>query len=397
MPFYRYKAVSKEGKEITAIEEALSKSHLKSILSSKGLIPVEIEEIEGRKDSKFKKFFRKKGVSQEEIAFLLYEIGILLEKNVHITQIFEILAGQTSNQELKKALLTIKTSVQEGSSISDAFRKAGVFPQFLVEMVEAGEHSGALDKIFLSASRFLEEQEEFRRKVLNALIYPSVVVFVGFIATAIIMTYVVPSITKIYSQLGRELPLSTRMIIFVSDVFTVFFKILPFLLVLSFLGWKKIIKREIVDSLKLKIPFFSKVSIYSYYSNWSNTLSLLLSGGLTLDKALDIANKTLDNSVLRNRFNLIIEEVRKGKSLSDLLTEKRLLPENSIQLIKIGEETGQLDRMLELISKIYKKHTERLITVFLSYLEPAVLIVLSVFIGFFVFATLLPIFSLNIK
>jgi type IV pilus assembly protein PilC len=395
MPFYRYKAVSKEGKEISAIEEALSRSHLKSILSSKGLIPVEIEEIKG-KDSRRLSFI-KKGISSEEIAFLLYEIGILLEKNVHLTRIFDILAGQTDNSELKKALLSIKTTLQEGGSLYDAFKKTGVFPDFLVEMVKAGEYSGALDKIFLSASRFLEEQEEFKRKVLNALIYPSIVIFIGFVATVIIMTYVVPSITKIYTQLGKELPLSTRIVIFTSNMFGVLIKAVPLFAVFAFIGWKKFMKKSFLDSLKLKIPFFNKVIIYSYYSNWSNTLSLLLSGGLTLDNALKIANETLSNTVLKDRFDQITEEVKKGRSFSELLEAKNLLPENSIQLVRIGEETGQLDRMLELVSKIYRKQTERLITVFLSYLEPVVLIVLSVFIGFFVFATLLPIFSINIR
>ncbi|NPA53427.1 MAG: hypothetical protein GXO21_02025, partial [Aquificae bacterium] len=174
-------------------------------------------------------------------------------------------------------------------------------------------------------------------------------------------------------------------------------KAFPFLLLLGFIGRKKFLTKERVDKLKLKIPFFSKVHLYSQYSTWANTMSLLLKGGLTLDRALEIANKTLSNSILRKEFDTLIEEVQKGKQLSKLLKEKKLLPENAIQLISIGEETAQLDEMFSLIADIYKKQTERLISVFLSYLEPVTLIVLSTLIGFFVFATLLPIFNLSVK
>jgi len=124
-------------------------------------------------------------------------------------------------------------------------------------------------------------------------------------------------------------------------------------------------------------------------------MSLLLKGGITLDKSLEIANKTISNYVIRQQFEKIVDDIRKGKPLSKVLKEKKLLPEDAIQLITIGEETAELDEMLSLISQIYRKNTERYLSLFLSYLEPLTLIILSIFIGFFVFATLLPIFSIS--
>ena len=401
MPFFRYKAYNQEGKEISAIEEAVSVSHLKEILKKKGLIPYEIEEVSSLKKKRKSilqlEIFSRNKISKEELSLLLYEIGILLERNVHITQIFDILSRQLENPVLKDTLLSAREYIQEGSSIADAFDKTGVFPKFLIEMIRAGETSGALDKVFLSASEFIEKQEEFKRKIFNALIYPVVVIIVAFVSVIIIMNFVVPTITKIYAQFGRELPTLTKIVVYLSKITSVFLKASPVLIIIGFLGYKKFVTKKMIDSLKLKIPFFKKVHLYTIYLTWSNTMSLLLKGGLTLDKAIQIANETINNAVLKKDFDTIAKEITKGKSLSQLLEKYKLLPENSIQLIKIGEETGQLEKMLALISQIYRKQTDRLITIFLSYLEPAVLILLSVVIGFFVFATLLPIFSLNIK
>ncbi|ACO04667.1 MAG TPA: type II secretion system F family protein [Persephonella sp.] len=400
MPFYRYRAFSKDGKEVTAVEEAVSVSHLKSILSSKDLVPYEIEEVtaEQKRRSVFQlEIFRRKKISNEDLSLLLYEIGILLERNVHITQIFDILSKQMENQEIKKAVLSAKTYLQEGSSVSEALGKTKIFPRFLVEMIRAGETSGALDKIFLSASEFIEKQEEFKRKIINSLIYPSIVIGVGFLAMIVIMNFVVPTITNIYQQFGKELPTSTKIVVAFSNISSTFLKFLPVLVIPLFFMRKRFLNRKVLDRIRLKIPFFNKVHRYSIYSTWSNTLGILLKGGLTLDRAVEISNETINNIYIREGFNTVAEEIKKGKSLSDLLKREKLLPENSIQLLKIGEETGQLDKMLLLVSQIYKKQTERLISLFLSYLEPAVLIILSVLIGFFVFATLLPIFNLSIK
>ena len=405
MPFYRYKAFNQSGKEITGVEEAPSIYSLKKYLVSKDLLPVEIVEISAEKEKKsspLKDFLSKgislkKEISDEEISLLLYEVGLLLNRGVHITQIFDILSKQTENQKLRDSLLSIKTYIQEGSSVGEALEKTGIFPDFLVEMVKAGEMSGALDKIFLSASEFIEKQNDFKSKIINSLIYPSIVIVVGFLAMIIIMNVVVPTITKIYSQFGKELPTATKVVVIFSNISGFFIKTLPLFLILGFLGKKRFLTKEKIDRIRLKIPFFNRVHLYSQYSTWGNTMGLLLKGGLTLDRALEIANKTFSNTILRNEFETLVQDVRKGKSLSSLLGKKKLLPENAIQLISVGEETAQLPEMFQLISDIYKKQTERLISIFLSYLEPITLIILSVLIGFFVFATLLPIFSLSVK
>ena len=398
MPFFKYTAITKDGKEISDIEEAFSISHLKSKLSSKGLVPIEIIEVEKKENKKLFSFsFGKKSVSKEELALLLYEIGVLIEKGVHITNAVEIIAKQVENENLKNSLLMVQTKLKEGLSIAEAFEKAEIFPKFLVEMIRAGETSGALDKIFLSASEFIEKQEEFKKQIINSLIYPTVVILVGFIAMVVIMVYVVPTITKLYSQFGKELPFATKLVIGFSSAVSKILSILPFLVVFLIIFRKKVFKESLIDKLKLKIPFFKYVHLYSIYANWGNTLSLLLKGGLTLDKAVEIANETITNSLIKEKFMNVASEISKGKSFSEVLAKENLLSDSNIQLIKIGEETGQLESMLEILARIYKKETEKLINRFMSLLEPAILIVLSTLIGFFIFATLLPIFDLTVK
>jgi type II secretory pathway component PulF len=403
MKFYRYKAFDKKGKEITGIKEANSINSLKKQLISDGLIPIEIEEISPEQKEKKKKsllrleIFSKRKLSDLEMALLLYEIGLLLSRGVYITEIFEILSKQTEKKELQEVLLSVKTYVQEGKNLADALEKVKVFPEFLIEMVRAGEESGALDKIFLSASEFVEKQAEFKSKIINTLTYPSIVIFVGLIAMAVIMKFTIPKITAIYEQFDRELPLATKIVISISKGLDFIFKLIPVFIILGFILKKKYIQKRHIDKLKLKIPFFNKIHLYSQYATWSNTMAILLKGGLTLDKALEIANKTLSNVLIREKFETLTDEVRKGKNLSELIKEKKLLPDNATQLIKIGEETAQLDDMFSLISNIYKKNIDNLISLFLKYLEPASLMILSLLIGFFIFATMIPLFSLKMR
>jgi len=402
MKYYRYIGIDKSGKEVKGLQEANSLIHLRKNLLTKGIVLVEATEIVKSSENEEKKSFLKKNlfgkrVSDEELALLFYEIGLLLSRNVYITDIFNILSKQTENKQLQEALLSVKTYLQEGKSLGEALEKANIFPQFLIEMVKAGEESGALDRIFLSASEFLEQQADFKSKIKTSLTYPVIVIVIGFVAMVIVLNVVIPKILNIYSEFNTELPLPTKIVLYISNVFNIFIKGLPIFIILFLFLKKKFITDEKIDSLRLKIPFFRRIHLYSIYFMWSNTMSVLLKGGLTLDKALLIANKTISNSKIKSKFESLVEDIRKGKSLSDLLEKKSLLPENSILLIKIGEETAQLEDMFQLISKIYKKEIEKLINIFLKYLEPITLLVISVLIGFFIVATILPMFSIKIR
>jgi len=399
MPYFKYKAINKEGKEVSDIKEAVSLSSLKNTLSKEGLILIEAEEVSPKKKKKRAtfSFFNKNKVSNEELTLILYEIGNLLEKNLHITKILDILASQTNNPKLKDALLHIKDKVQQGHSLASAMEETGIFPKFLIEMVKAGETSGALDKIFLSASEFLEKQEDFKSKLINSLIYPSIVIGVGFIAIIVVITFVVPKLVKIYQQFGQELPATVKFMLFLSSVFEKGFYILPAVLLLAIFLKKKFFTREKIDKIILKLPFFGKIHLYSQLFIWANTMHLLLKGGLTLDSALKIANNTISNSVIKSQLEPVVNAVIGGKQLSVALKEKSFIPENIIQLITVGEETGQMDDMFNLIAQTYKKEIEKNINLFLRYLEPSVIIFISVLIGFFIFSVLMPIFDIGVK
>ena len=399
MPLYKYKAYNEKGKEVSGTLEAPSLAQLRKILSQKNYLPFEIKEVkeETKKSLLSIELFSKKKISDEELALLLYEIGLLLEKNVNIVNILEILSQQIENQKIRDALLKAKSYIKEGKAIADAFKETEIFPDFLIEMIRAGETSGALDKIFLSASDFIEKQSGFKKEVVSSLIYPSIVIVVGFLAMIVIITFVVPTITKIYTQFNKELPTSTKIVIGFSHAMSFLIKISPVILIGGIFAKIKFVKKEHIDKLKLKIPFFKNIYKATLYSTWAKTLGLLLKGGLTLDSALKIANKTIDNVVFYEKLEQTVEDVKRGKKFSDSLKEKGIFPENAIQLVVLGEESGQLDDMLELISNIYRKQAERLMGIFLSYLEPMTIIILAGLIGFFVFATLLPIFNLSVK
>ncbi|RMA97749.1 type II secretion system F family protein [Hydrogenothermus marinus] len=401
MPVYKYKALSKTGKEEKGTIEANSVSHLKNVLSKKNLILLEVEELGKSKKIKSLKdlniTFFKKQFSTDEIVFILYELGMLIGKNIHITSAIEIVANQQENSLLKKKLLKAKSLIAEGKTVAEAFEEIEIFPKFLTEMIKAGEEAGALGDIFISASEYLEKQNNFKSQIINSLIYPSIVIGVGFLSLIIIMNVVVPTVVKIYNQFGKELPTSTKIVIIFSSIFSLFLKSLPVILILGFILNRKYLKKDFWDRLKLKIPFFNKVLLYSQISSWANTTAILLKGGLQLTKALEIANSSISNQVLKEKLQEVIPQIEKGKKLADSLKEKQILPESSIQILSVGEETGQLEDMFQMIADIYKKQTEKLITRFITLLEPITLIILSVMIGFFIFATLFPIFNLSVK
>jgi len=399
MPYFKYKAINTQGKEVSGTREAVSLSSLKDSLSKSGLVLLEAKKVKPqKKEGRFSfSFLNKKKVSNEELALILYEIGNLLEKNLHITRIFEILASQVENPVLKDALLHIKDRLQQGQTLASAMEETGIFPDFLIEMVKAGETSGALDKIFLSASEFIEKQADFKSKLINSLIYPSIVIAVGFIAIVVVITFVVPKLVKIYQQFGQELPATVKFLLFLSSAFQKLFLLIPVLLLLTFFLKRKFLTKERLDKLILKLPFFGKIHLYSQIFIWANTMYLLLKGGLTLDKALKIANNTISNFVIKKQFEPIVSLVVSGKPLSEALKSKELVPENIVQLITVGEETGQLDDMFFLIAQTYRKEIEKSINTFLRYLEPMVIIFISVLIGFFIFSVLMPIFDIGVK
>ncbi|WP_456397532.1 type II secretion system F family protein, partial [Desulfurobacterium sp.] len=389
MAVFEYRAFDRNGKEIKGKEEALSQEQLRAVLEKRGLIPYEIKPVQKVDKKSFS--FRRKKIPDSEIALILYEMGTLFDRGIHITDIFEILAKQYENSPLEEIFLVARSKVSEGMPVGEAMRETGIFPLFVTEMVLAGEESGALGRILISAAKFIDRESEFREKIKGALTYPVIVLLVGFLSMFIVMKIAVPKIVKIYTQFNQDIPFSTKVILYFSSFLSFVFKIVPFVLILLFFFKDKIFKKENIDKWKLKIPFYRDIQLYSVYTSWSNTLSLLLEGGLTLDEAVEIANKTIDNVEVRKKFEEIPRWIREGKKLSEYFHRVKALPDAAVRLITIGEETGEMEEMLSLVSSIYRKETEKLINRFMTLLEPATLLVLAVFVAFFVFATILPI------
>ncbi|WP_457568368.1 type II secretion system F family protein [Desulfurobacterium sp.] len=396
MAVFKYRAFDSSGREVNGKEEALSAEQLKQILEKKGLIPFEITPA-GKVEKRRFTFRRGKKVSDTDVALLLYEMGTLLNRGIHVTDLFEILASQFKGTELEEVFLLARSRMAEGASVGEAMRETGVFPDFVIEMVLAGEESGALGKVLISASRFIENEADFKEKVKSALTYPAIVLMVGFASMIVVMKVAVPRIVKIYAQFKENLPLSTKIIIGISSAVSVLFKIFLPLIVLALVFRDRLFTRERLDALKLKIPFFRDIQLASTYSSWAGTLSILLDGGLTLDRAVVIAGKTINNSAVAEKFKGLARWIREGKRMSDFLKSRGVLPDAAVRLVTIGEETGELKEMLSLVSSIYRKETEKLITRFLTLLEPATLLILAAFVAFFVFATVLPIFNLSVR
>ena len=339
-------------------------------------------------------------VSNKEIVIFSRQIATLFEAQVSALRIFRLLASEAENPMLKRILTQVADDLQGGSSISSALdRHPDIFTPFYVSMVEAGEESGKLDETFLYLADYLDRTYEVMSKAKNALIYPAFVIGTFITVMVLMLTLVIPRVSAIIISSGQELPIYTKIVIATSDFMTNNFGILFIGLVIigvvlwRFLGTES--GKQTLDELKLSIPYLGDLYQKLYLSRISDNLSTMIGSGISMVHALEITSRVVDNRVYQEILNTTIEEVIGGSSVSESLSKYEEMPGVLIQMIKVGEETGNLDKILTTLAKFYRREVNNAVDTLINLIEPAMIVLLGIGVAVLLASVLVPIYNIS--
>ncbi|ADY73039.1 Type II secretion system F domain [Desulfurobacterium thermolithotrophum DSM 11699] len=397
MGVFTYKGYDKEGKERKGVIEASSRSGAISILKSQGIFPYEIKE-EAIKKRNFSFSIFKKALSVQELAVFFRTLATLLDAGIPLIEAIESLSENFKEDRKKIFMTKIVNNLREGKSLSESLKIAGIKDPVIVSFVSSGEKGGTLVQSLEIIASILEKREELKSTIINALIYPVVLLVVAIGVVVFMMLSVIPKIVSIYTSMKISLPLSTKITLFISNGFINYYHfILIFFvfLTLFFIFLEKRKKREF-DKFKLRLPVFGKLFLYIELNRFFETLSSLLKAGIPIVDAMISATHTVKNEYLKERLLLINNELKKGKSLATLFSKEiKELPTVALQLIKAGEQSGRLAELLSKVSKFLRNEVEIYTKNLTSMLEPAIMIIIGLIVGFIVFSLLLPIVEIS--
>ena len=378
----------KEGRRVKGKVEASSRKEVLSRLKGEGVVPLHVEEVKDERPF-WKKEFHLRGPSEEDLSFVLLQLALLLESGIPLSRALELLATQSEDERISSALLEIKSGIERGESLSSAFRRSGIFPDFLPEMLSAAETGENLERIFEIAGKHLETVAEMKSKILNAVTYPSIVIGFSIFALFVAIKFVVPRIAKVLEGFGKELPLVTKAIVLFSEMLTYLLYLSP-ILVLIFLYRERIFGRERIDRFLLKLPVVGRIGYYFNISRFAYTLYMTLASAVPITTAYSIAVRSISNSYMRKILEELSQEVERGRELSWTLRRSGLFPQLFISLVETGESSGELERMLDLGAQIYRKEAVRLINFWIRMVEPLSILVIGAIVGIIVVSILLP-------
>jgi type II secretory pathway component PulF len=394
-----YKAVTSKGKAIDGFLEARDQNEAAVYLRSKDLFPIRIVKSEKNKLLKAIPFLGEKVKSSDVVNFTR-QLSSMLASGITLLRSLEILRTQTGNHALIDVLDSLIKDVQEGTSFSRAIAKhPEVFSQIYVSFVEAAEGSGLLDKSLLRLAETLEKQQKLRSAVKGALVYPIIVITMMIAVVFVMMIFVIPQISTLYTGMGVDLPLPTLILISVSNFFVSYwYLILGFIFLAGFIfkRWYKTMEgRLIADSIILKLPLFGNLIKKTILTEFSRTLgSLLESGTLVVDSLRKVADIS-GNIHYKSAIVDISKRVEKGASIGDAMSLFYLFPPNLIELVKIGEQTGKLDETLIKASEYFENEVDQTVKTLSTALEPIILVVLGVGVAFLMVSIIMPIYQIT--
>jgi len=413
MPTYQYEAMDNTGLEIKETIDATSEAEAQQKIKEKGFFVTKIQE-KGRAtkgksktkaEQKKKQQGRKKttfaigGVRPKQLCTFTRQLSTLQDAGLPILRSLRILEGQSKPGPLKNSLIGVIEDIESGSTLSEAMGKQPkAFDNLYVNMVKAGEAGGALEIILQRLAEFKERSQSLKRKVQGAMIYPVAVITVATGIVGFIMYWIIPKFKKIFQDFGIELPGITIALIALSDWVVDYFYLIPAIPICFWLMIKIIKKNKtgeyVCDWIMLKIPILGKIVEKSVVARCARTLGTLISSGVPILEALIIARDTAGNAVFRRAFDNIYAAIREGESMAVPLKEARIVDDLVVNMVDVGEETGALDTMLYKIADVYDEEVSVLVEGLINLLEPIMVVILGLIVGFIVIALFMPLIKL---
>lgn len=404
MSVFEYVALDEKGRERKGFVDAPGVSAARQQLRESGIYPVDIHPAREKKTSTLAgamevSFLQK--VSAKEVSLFTRQLSTLLGAGIPLVPSFTVLLAQTKNPLLQKILAQIRADLNEGKSLTASMENfPRVFPPFYINMVKAGEASGTINLVLERLADFSENQQALLSKIRSALAYPLIMLLVGSLVIFLLMTFVVPRITEIFSDMRQTLPLITIILITVSQ----FLKSFWWLLLLVVLAGVVLFKyatagtqtgRRYWDSFRLKAPVWGSVNLKIAIARFTRTLATLLQSGVPLLAAMEIVRNVVNNIYIGETIAKAARDVEEGQPLAAPLAASGLFPPMVTEMIAVGEQTGSLEKMLNRIATSYETEAQSDVLVMTSLLEPLMILLMGLIVGFIVFSILLPIFEMN--
>lgn len=383
---------NKAGRIIRGEQRAPSEAVVNATLRRQGILVTKVTK---------QKFRGGRKVSEKDIALFTRQLATMMKSGVPLLQSFDIVGRGHDNPSVGKLLLDIKADVETGSSLSQAFRK---FPLFFdplyCNLVSAGEQAGILETLLDRLATYKEKMLAIKSKIKSAMFYPTAVIIVAFIITAVIMIFVIPAFKDVFKSFGADLPTPTLMVIAISDYFVqywwlIFGSIFGGLFAFFYM-WKRSEKMQFfLDRLFLRMPIFGPIIRKAVIARWTRTLATMFSAGVPLVESLESVGGAAGNFVYKEGTKQIQGEVSTGTSLTSAMQNTNLFPNMVNQMVAIGEESGALDSMLGKVADFFEAEVDDAVEALSSLMEPLIMVVLGVLIGGMVIAMYLPIFKLG--
>jgi type IV pilus assembly protein PilC len=401
---YLYTTLNSNGNKEEGEIEATSVDTAILLLQKQGKTTIlEVKEKVSKNTNIFvflKEKLSKEKIKQKDIVLFSRQVSTLFEAGVSALRAFRLLAQENENKTLQEEIMAVADDIESGVSLSEALsRRPELFSNFYVNMVKAGEESGKLNEVFLFLADYLDRNYELNQKIKKALTYPSFVIGTFFAIMAAMLTFVVPKMAKMFAEEGATLPLVTRIVLFISDLFVKYGPItFPMLGVayFMFLQWKKTEEGAYaVDEFSLKVPVLKNLLQKIFLQRLADNMNTMLSNGVPIVKSIDITVSILDNAVYRKLLQRVSEKVQTGKAFSKALYEEPMVPNILVQMVHIGEETGELAYILKNLALFYRRELDTAIDSMIGLIEPAMIVGLGLGVGVLVSAILLPMYSLT--
>ena len=410
MPTYQYEAMDTTGGEVKDTIDATSEEEAQQKIRSLGYFVTRLTQIEKKKKDKKKgapaagkpkktKVLTLGGVKSEQLVMFTRQFSVLQDAGLPVLRSLKILEGQMKPGVLKNSLIDVVDDVESGNTLSEAFGKhPKCFNKLYTNMIRAGEAGGALEVILRRLAEFMEKAQSLARKVKGAMVYPCVVVTVAVAILAFIMIFIIPKFETIFLGFKMKLPYLTELLISISRWFVKYWYVIPVIPVGIVVTFKLIRLNKsgayILDKIKLKIPVAGMIVEKTIVARTMRTLGTLISSGVPILEALTIVRETAMNAVFEEMFQRVYESIREGDTIASPMRECKLVDDMVVNMIDVGEETGDLDTMLNKVADVYEEEVDVLVESLISLLEPIMIVVLGFIVGTIVIALFMPLLEL---
>jgi len=397
MPRFKYTVKDKDGNTVTGDNDSRSKEALVELLRKQDFTIIAIEEDQA---ATAKKKTATAKIKLEDLVIFTRQLATMVEAGIPLVNVLDILSEQIEKKGFSEIIAGIKNDVETGSSFSQSLAKhPKVFSQLYINMVRAGESSGLLDEILNRVATYLEKSAALQRKVKSAMVYPVAVITIAVSITIFLLIKVVPTFQGIFDMLGGELPLPTQLLLALSNFLRHWFLLGLIGFIVFVVVTAQYIKtaqgRLVFDKLMLRLPIFGDLIKKVSVAKFARTLSTLVRSGVPILGSLDIVAKTSGNKIVENTVNEAQEAIREGKNLAEPLSKSPVFPPMVVRMISVGEQAGELEKMLSKIADFYDEQVDVAVSSLTSLMEPLIIVFMGVVVGGIVLAIFMPIFKIT--